>query len=226
MRVPLQKSSLRNAVPTCSFLWKFSSTFDRNDLQKPWCFRWQIDLSKVLFSNNKFRFSNNETNVSIDETVRDVNVFIIQTASGDINDIFMEMLIMIAACKTASARKVTAVIPSFPYARQSEPKYTLVIEPTIEKQPLVHFNLDISDKVTTPRKSLDLLKTPEKLSAADIPLSPVHRIRDEDQQHRKRFSSISSSQPNIAVTSLMPARPKPTGYKRWSARPGTLIANT
>jgi ribose-phosphate pyrophosphokinase len=48
-------------------------------------------------------------------------VFIIQsTAPGDINDGLMELLIMINACKTASARRITAVIPNFPYARQDK----------------------------------------------------------------------------------------------------------
>jgi len=48
-------------------------------------------------------------------------VFILQsTAPGDINDGLMELLIMINACKTASARRVTAVLPNFPYARQDK----------------------------------------------------------------------------------------------------------
>lgn len=48
-------------------------------------------------------------------------VFILQsTAPGDINDGVMELLIMINACKTASARRITAVIPNFPYARQDK----------------------------------------------------------------------------------------------------------
>jgi ribose-phosphate pyrophosphokinase len=48
-------------------------------------------------------------------------VFILQsTAPGDINDGLMELLIMINACKTASARRITAVIPNFPYARQDK----------------------------------------------------------------------------------------------------------
>jgi ribose-phosphate pyrophosphokinase len=48
-------------------------------------------------------------------------VFILQsTPPGDINDALMELLIMINACKTASARRITAVIPNFPYARQDK----------------------------------------------------------------------------------------------------------
>jgi ribose-phosphate pyrophosphokinase len=52
------------------------------------------------------KFSNRETNVMIDETVRDLDVFIIQTSYGNVNDMIIEMLIMISACKTASARFV------------------------------------------------------------------------------------------------------------------------
>lgn len=56
-------------------------------------------------------YSNQETSVSIGESVRDEDVFILQsTAPGDVNDGLMELLIMIHACRTASARRITAVI--------------------------------------------------------------------------------------------------------------------
>lgn len=64
------------------------------------------------------KYSNQETSVTIGESVRDEDVFIIQSGCGEINDNLMELLIMINACKTASARRITAVIPCFPYARQ------------------------------------------------------------------------------------------------------------
>ncbi len=52
---------------------------------------------------------------------RKKKVFVLQTtAPGDINDHIMELLIIISACKTASARRITAVIPNFPYARQDK----------------------------------------------------------------------------------------------------------
>ena len=47
-------------------------------------------------------------------------MYIIQTGSGEVNDMLMELLIMINACKIASAARVTAVIPSFFYARQDK----------------------------------------------------------------------------------------------------------
>lgn len=64
------------------------------------------------------RFSNGETFVSIETSVRGADVFIIQTASDPVNDMLMELLIAVSACKMASARSITAVMPCYPYARQ------------------------------------------------------------------------------------------------------------
>ncbi|KAI1329379.1 ribose-phosphate pyrophosphokinase 3 [Xylariaceae sp. FL0255] len=76
-----------------------------------------IEIAKTMSLN----YSNQETSVTIGESVRDEDVFILQsTAPGDINDGLMELLIMIHACRTASARRITAVIPNFPYARQDK----------------------------------------------------------------------------------------------------------
>ena len=66
------------------------------------------------------KFSNGEINVKIAESVRDEDVYIIQTGCSDVNDNLMELLILISACKGASARRITAVIPCFPYARMDK----------------------------------------------------------------------------------------------------------
>ncbi|KAL0575181.1 Glutamate 5-kinase [Marasmius crinis-equi] len=66
------------------------------------------------------KFSNGEIDVKIFESVREEDVFIIQSGCGDANDNLMELLILISACKTASARRITAVIPCFPYARMDK----------------------------------------------------------------------------------------------------------
>lgn len=64
---------------------------------------------------------NKEVTFNINESVRDQDVYIIsQIGSEEINDRVFELLIMINAAKTASARKITAVIPNFPYARQDK----------------------------------------------------------------------------------------------------------
>ncbi|KAK3670388.1 ribose-phosphate pyrophosphokinase 1 [Recurvomyces mirabilis] len=68
------------------------------------------------------KFSNGETSVQIYTSVRDQDVFIVQSGSGQINDNVMELLIMINACKGGSARSITAVMPYFPYSRQSKKK--------------------------------------------------------------------------------------------------------
>ncbi|KAI5358023.1 Putative Phosphoribosyltransferase domain, phosphoribosyl pyrophosphate synthetase [Septoria linicola] len=73
----------------------------------------QVDLKK---------FANGETSVEIKTSVRDQDVFIVQSGSSQINDNVMEMLIMINACKGGSARSITAVMPYFPYSRQSKKK--------------------------------------------------------------------------------------------------------
>ncbi len=63
-------------------------------------------------------FSDGEVSVSIGETVRGSDVFLVQSTCEPVNDNLMELLIMIDACKRASAGRITAVIPYFGYARQ------------------------------------------------------------------------------------------------------------
>ncbi len=63
-------------------------------------------------------FSDGENFVSIYETVRGSDVFVVQSTCQPVNDNLMEMLIMIDAFKRASAGRITAVIPYFGYARQ------------------------------------------------------------------------------------------------------------
>jgi ribose-phosphate pyrophosphokinase len=78
--------------------------------------RLSLTLGKVTLG----KFSNKETRVEIHESVRNMDVYIIQSGCGSVNDNLMELLIMINACKTASATRVTAVIPCFPYSRQPD----------------------------------------------------------------------------------------------------------
>ena len=73
-----------------------------------------LPLSKCTVST----FSDGEITVSIGETVRGSDVFIIQSTCTPVNNNLMELLIMIDAMKRASAGRITAVIPYFGYARQ------------------------------------------------------------------------------------------------------------
>ena len=63
-------------------------------------------------------FADGEVSVSISETVRGSDVFLIQSTCNPVNDNLMELLVMIDACKRASAGRITAVIPYFGLARQ------------------------------------------------------------------------------------------------------------
>ncbi|KIJ54589.1 hypothetical protein M422DRAFT_24527 [Sphaerobolus stellatus SS14] len=75
-----------------------------------------LPLSKAEVTRNGV----GETNVRIAESVREDDVYIVNTGCGAINTALMEICIMIHACKIASAKRITAVIPLFPYARQDK----------------------------------------------------------------------------------------------------------
>ena len=63
-------------------------------------------------------FADGEASVSLEESVRGADVFLIQSSCKPVNDHLMELLVMIDACRRASAGRITAVIPYFGYARQ------------------------------------------------------------------------------------------------------------
>ncbi|CAB1130117.1 phosphoribosylpyrophosphate synthetase [Candidatus Hydrogenisulfobacillus filiaventi] len=64
------------------------------------------------------RFSNGEIRARLEENVRGTDVFIVQPTSSPVNDNLMELLLLIDAARRASARRVTAVVPFYGYARQ------------------------------------------------------------------------------------------------------------
>ena len=73
------------------------------------------------------RFSDGEVTVEIMENVRGRDVFVLQPTSPPANDHIMELLVMVDACRRASAGRITAVIPYFGYARQDRsPRATRV----------------------------------------------------------------------------------------------------
>lgn len=74
----------------------------------------EMQLGKALVS----RFSDGEVRVEIGENVRGADVFVVQSGAYPVNDHLMELLVMIDALKRASARRITAVIPYYSYARQ------------------------------------------------------------------------------------------------------------
>lgn len=69
-------------------------------------------------SSEVTHFSDGEIRVKVDESVRGSDAFIIQPTSTPVNENLMELLIMVDALRRASARRITAVIPYYGYARQ------------------------------------------------------------------------------------------------------------
>ena len=63
-------------------------------------------------------FADGEASVTLEETVRGADVFLIQSTCKPVNDHLRELLVMVDACRRASAGRITAVIPYFGYARQ------------------------------------------------------------------------------------------------------------
>lgn len=76
------------------------------------------ELGLALSDAEVGKFSDGEISVTLPHTVRGKDVFIIQSTSAPVNDNIMELLILIDACKRASAGRITAVMPYFGYARQ------------------------------------------------------------------------------------------------------------
>ncbi|WP_027086341.1 ribose-phosphate diphosphokinase [Cohnella panacarvi] len=73
-----------------------------------------LPLGKIKLS----RFKSGEVYVHFEETIRNCDVFIVQSLSHPINDYFVELLVMIDAAKRASARTINVVLPYYGYARQ------------------------------------------------------------------------------------------------------------
>jgi len=84
------------------------------ELTREICKFLEIPIGKA----NVKRFSDGEIFVRIQESVRGLDVFIVQSTCSPVNDSIMELLIMMDALKRASANSITAVIPYYGYARQ------------------------------------------------------------------------------------------------------------
>lgn len=78
------------------------------------CDSLEMPLGRAMIST----FSDGEIRVEIGENVRGADIFVVQAGAQSVNDHLMELLVMIDAFKRASARRITAVIPYYSYARQ------------------------------------------------------------------------------------------------------------
>jgi ribose-phosphate pyrophosphokinase len=67
-------------------------------------------------------FTNGETYCRYKESIRSADVFLVQTGCIPVDEYLMELMFMIRAAKLASAKRITAVMPLYPYARQDQAK--------------------------------------------------------------------------------------------------------
>src|SRR5689334_17549456 len=85
-------------------------------------------LGIPLGRSHTVRFSNENLKVKIEENVREEDVFFVQTAAPPLSEGIVELLLYLDALKHASARRVTAVLPYYPYARsdkKDEPRISI-----------------------------------------------------------------------------------------------------
>lgn len=182
------------------------------------------------------RFSNGETSIEIQGSVRDKDVFIIQSGSGHINDNLMQLLIMIAACKTASARRVTAVLPLFPYSRQPDvphaalatgapsittkkDTYTYDSAPSTPR-PWLKNGFDFG---TPPPFNLGVSTNGMQSAAAGHILPKSFRAKPDALSDKTGDAADKTCNKPERVSDL--AKPNESGYKKWISQNGTLIAN-
>ena len=86
----------------------------------------QLDISPTR--RTIVREPNDNIKVKIEENVREDDVFVVQTSSPPVNDHLIELLMLIDALKYASARRITAVLPYYPYVRsdkKDEPRISI-----------------------------------------------------------------------------------------------------
>jgi ribose-phosphate pyrophosphokinase len=191
------------------------------ELAKSIAARLGLPLSKVTLGH----FSNRETSIQIDQSVRNADVYIIQSFHHkNVNDMLMEVLILVHACKIASAHKVTAVLPYFPYSKQPTGPYdktasqveALLARAQKEEQekdsgshefysefPIYHRHLRITSEMLTPNTGAggsSNATTPRSLSIDNISLLPLN------------VEEGSAAQERIP-------------YKTWRSRNGKLVAN-
>lgn len=96
------------------------------------------------------RFSVGESRLEIQDSVRGKDVYIIQSGSGNVNDNFIDLCIMISACKTGSAKQVTAVLPLFPYSRQPDLPYNKTGAPLSKAPTDVNRDFTFESRPATP----------------------------------------------------------------------------
>lgn len=180
------------------------------DLVDKICEKLGIHKSQVKLG----KFSNGETSISIEESVREKDVYVIQSGCGHVNDNFMELLILINACKTADASRVTAVMPYFSYSRQPDIPYTAKGAPLISK-PKEKYTFESHPGTPVERKPVDRKRAEKKpLQKQQQQQQEQQELQQELQQQQQQQTEEHQEEPasvlkqqEIALPSPLPIRP-------------------
>ncbi|KAK6464751.1 phosphoribosyltransferase-like protein [Scheffersomyces coipomensis] len=194
-------------------------------LTKQICRNLTIDQGRV----SSKKFSNGETSIEVIDSVREKDVYIVQSGCGEVNDNFIELLIMISACKIASATRVTAVLPLFPYSRQPDAPHAanLTGAPSIStKKESYTFESAPSTPRPLSRGSSyfnDSFATGANSSREGLLEKATHNSLRHPVPYTAKSLVTNSASTNI--TSVDVSSKSDNGYKQWVAQNGTLIAN-
>ncbi|KAM3505204.1 hypothetical protein MY10362_003092 [Beauveria mimosiformis] len=198
------------------------------------------------------KFSGGESRCEIQDSVRGKDVYIVQSGSGNVNDNLIDLCIMISACKTGSAKRVTAVVPLFPYSRQPDWPYNKAGAPLSRshengpKQDYTFESVPATPRPGGPKSSglnNGVNSLAEKLAKNSISQEKPENV-DGFTPSKRADSAASltsharghtaegsvSSQRSFTThdyekPSNVPAFYAKPGYKQWVAQAGTLVAD-
>ncbi|OJJ78496.1 ribose phosphate diphosphokinase subunit PRS5 [Aspergillus glaucus CBS 516.65] len=200
-----------------------------------------IPPADVLLS----KFAVGETRVEVKESVRGKDVYIIQSGGGKVNDMLLELLITISACKTASANRVTAVVPLFPYSRQSDIPYNKSGAPLAKAPPAGKpgssngFTFESTPPTPLPggngtnnaeslQKGVAKAQLEEfnnKRPANGLPRSDtLDSLKSDSSRAAASNVVIDDNASNTSSLKVHDFQPRP-GYRQWVAQAGTLVAD-
>ncbi|ORY61280.1 ribose-phosphate pyrophosphokinase 5 [Pseudomassariella vexata] len=185
------------------------------------------------------KFSAGESRCEIQDSVRGKDVFIIQTGGGAANDHFVDACVMISACKTGSAKRVTVVTPLFPYSRQPDLPYKKTGSPLSRTVPKDKYTFESVPPTPGPGipKSAGLSNGTDLSRMLSKTVLGIPRTNGDlgdttgtnSIQHSRSTTSETANftthdyvNVDPSVVNTFEAKP---GYKRWVAQAGTLVAD-
>ncbi len=151
------------------------------DLARAICDRLGIPLGR----SRTIRFANENMKVKIEDNVRGADVFVIQPSSPPVSDGLVELLIMLDALRSASAERITAVTPYFPYVRsdkKDEPRISITARLVADLLETAGANRVIAIDLHSPQMQGFLRVPSDQLTARDI-LAAHFQSRPDLDQH-------------------------------------------